>query len=338
LADPHVATLMRATGFESFRTRLEIVSQSPSRLLPMGLPRARMKLAQHRKLIRVRGRRDGDCGGVFHLPPRIPIDLFPRHPRMDRHHGHFLRPRIGLEHAQIRDELRRPLGPHPQAGAMVAAFAVAERGDEIEFFHEAAPALRHGDEDFPARYRDFWSAAAARQAHLGAGIGAHHRGVEIGVSVDLGAAQKAHRDAAALEPVAEHFRHRYGGERGVAQFAVADRERQDGRPGGDGAGFVDQRDAGRMGEAGEIAGGRRHADADEADIARFEGARGRDGHHLGRGKAFDLRKALGHAAPVAARPSRRRCSANTSGPRSSTLAFIQARKPSRSREIPSHFL
>src|SRR5260370_1314062 len=87
-----------------------------------------------------------------------------------------------------------------------------------------------------------------------------------------------------------------------------------------------------VGEAREIAGRRRHAEAAAADVGGFDGARRRDRHHFGRGKA------LGHAAPAVAKLSRWRCSANASGPRSSTFAFIQAKKPSRSREISSHCL
>src|SRR5262249_49473295 len=77
-------------------------------------------------------------------------------------------------------------------------------------------------------------------------VGTNHRGVEVGEAIDLRATEEADGEAPALQPVAEHFRHRHGGERGVAQFAVADRERQHVGFGGDRAGFVDQRDVGRM--------------------------------------------------------------------------------------------
>ena len=148
--------------------------------------------------------------------------------------------RVGLEDREIGDELGRALGLDAEPGALVAALAVAERGDEIELADEAARRLPHDDEDLAAGDGDFRRAAAAGQPRLRLVVGADHRGVEIGEAVDLRAAEEADRDAAALQPVAEHLRHRHGGERGVAQFAVADRQRQHVRLGADGAGLVDQ--------------------------------------------------------------------------------------------------
>ena len=113
--------------------------------------------------------------------------------------------------------------------------------------------LRHDDEDLAAGGRDLRRAAAARQPHLRLVVGADHGGVEVGEAVDLRAAEEADGDAPALQPVAEHLRHRHGGERGLAQLAVADRQRQHVGLGADGAGFVDQRDAGRMREPREVA-------------------------------------------------------------------------------------
>ena len=185
---------------------------------------------------------------------------------MDRDHRHLFGLRIGLEHAEIGDEPRRALGLHAEPRAMVAALAVAERGDEIELVDEAALALRHDDENLAAGSGDLRRAAAARQPHLRLVVGADHRRVEIGVLVDLRAAEKADGDAPALQPVAEHFRHRHRGQRGLAQFAVADRERQHRRLGRERAGFVDQRDVGRVRQPRDIGGRRRHADADKADV------------------------------------------------------------------------
>ena len=177
----------------------------------------------------------------------------------------------------------------------------------------------------PQADRDLRRAAAARQPHLRLVVGADHRGVEIGEAVDLRAAEEADGHAPALQPVAEHLRHRHRGERGLAQFAVADRERQHVGLGGDGAGFVDQRDVGRMREPREVAGRRRHADADEADVVVAQRARRRDRHHL-------VGLVVGHAhAAFALR--RRTCAAKASGPCSSTFSFIQARNVSRSRAI-----
>ena len=150
--------------------------------------------------------------------------------------------RIGLEDAEIGDELGRPLGLDAEPRAVIAALAVAERGDEVELLDEAARRLAHDDEDLAAGGGDLRRAAAAGQPHLRLVVGADHRGVEVGEAVDLRAAEEADGDAPALQPVAEHLRHRDGGQRGVAQFAVADRQRQHVGLGGDGAGLVDQRD------------------------------------------------------------------------------------------------
>ena len=114
--------------------------------------------------------------------------------------------------------------------------------------------------------RDLGRAAAAGQAHLRVVIVADHRGVDVAEPVELRGAEEADGDAPALQPVAEHLRHRHGGERRLAQFAVADRERQHVRRGADGAALVDQRDVGRMRQPRDVAGGRRRADADEADV------------------------------------------------------------------------
>ena len=101
-----------------------------------------------------------------------------------------------------------PLVLIAEPGAVVAALAVAERGDEVELVDEAARRLPHDDEDLAAGDRDLRRAAAAGQPHLRLVVGADHRGVEIGEAVDLRAAEEADRDAPALQPVAEHLRHR----------------------------------------------------------------------------------------------------------------------------------
>ena len=251
---------------------------------------------------------------------------------MDRDHRHLFGFRIGLENTEIRDQPRRALRFHAKIFAMLAAFAMTERRDEIELVHKAALALRHDDENLAAGIGDLRRAAAAGQPHLRLVIGADHGRVEIGIFIDLCTAEKTDGDAPALQPVAEHFRHRHRGERGVAEFAVTDRERQYGGLGGNGSGFIDQGNARRMREAGHIRRRRRHADADKTDV--FVAQRTR------RGNRHDLVRLVvqGHAGHSAAIRSARTCEANTSGVCPSTFSFIQARKLSRSREMPSHSL
>ena len=113
---------------------------------------------------------------------------------------------IGLEDREIGDELGRPLGREAQPGAVIAAFAVAERGDEVELLDEAARRLAHDDENLAAGAGDFRRAAAAGKPRLRLVVGTDHGGVEIGEAIDLRAAEEADGKAAALQPVAEHFR------------------------------------------------------------------------------------------------------------------------------------
>ncbi len=124
----------------------------------------------------------------------------------------------------------------------------------------------------------------------------------------------------------EHLRDRHGGERRFAQLAVADRQRQNRRLGFERAGLVDEREARRVRETREVAGGRRQADADEADVVVAERARGGHGHHFRGGVA-------GHGAPVRAANARSR---KSSGRPLMTCSSIQAAKRSRSRAIASH--
>ena len=213
---------------------------------------------------------------------------------------------------------------------MIAALPVSERGDEVEPVDETAFALPHRNENLAAAIGNLGSAARSRKPHRRLVVGADHDGVQVGEAVDLRAAEKSDRDAAALQPVAEHFRHGHRRQRRLAQFAVADRERQHVRLGFDRPRFVDQLDAGRVGEPGEIACGGRQVDSDEAYVAGVERARGGGRHHFGGGVSER------HDRSSAGAASRRRCAANASGPLSSTFAFIQAMKPSRSRAIASH--
>ena len=164
---------------------------------------------------------------------------------------------------------------------MISALAVTERRDEVQLVDEAPRRLAHDDENLAAGAGDFGRAAAAGKPRLRLVVGPHHGGVEIGEAVDLCAAEKPDSEAPPLQPVAEHLDHGDSRERGVAQFAVADGEREHVGLGGDGAGFVDQRNVGRVGEPREIAGRRRHADADEADVGITQRTRGRDRHHFG---------------------------------------------------------
>src|SRR4249919_3429168 len=106
-------------------------------------------------------------------------------------------------------------------------------------------------------------------------------GAQVAEAIHLRAAEKADRDAPALEPVLKHLRNRHSDERRFAQLAVADRQRQHRRLRLERPGFVNERETGRVRQPCEVAGGGRKPDADEADIVVAERARGGDSHHLG---------------------------------------------------------
>ena len=226
------------------------------------------------------GRGFGDLCGVAHRPAGVVGDLRPGDARMDGGDGHLAAHRIGLQDAEIGDEPGRALGAQAEPRPMLAALAMPQRGDEVEPLDEVSFRLAHDDENLAAAGADLGRPAAARQPGARLVIGADHGGVDIGEAVDLGAAEETDRHAAALQPVAEHLHHRDGGERGLAQLPVADRERQHRRLGAERTGLVDQREIGRVRQARQVGGGRRQPDADEANIGIAQRARRRDGHHL----------------------------------------------------------
>src|ERR1700752_4553848 len=102
---------------------------------------------------------------------------------------------------------------------------------------------------------DLGRGTGARQPRGGMVIGTYHRAVEVAVAIDLRRAEKPDVDAPGLQVITEHLRqwHDAGGR--LRELTVADGERQHLGPRADGAGFIDEHDAGRVGETGEVAGG-----------------------------------------------------------------------------------
>src|SRR5262245_27542243 len=86
----------------------------------VGARGAGMHVAQNLHL--VGGRRLGldDVGSVAHRPAGVVVDLLAGDAGMDRGHRHFFRLRIGLEDAEVGDELGRAFGLEAEPGAMVA--------------------------------------------------------------------------------------------------------------------------------------------------------------------------------------------------------------------------
>src|SRR5665213_411944 len=247
----------------------------------MGALRTGVKIAEHLQLLSGRRRCPGYGFGKADLPGALGLNRLAGHARVQRYDGQFARDRIGLHDAEIRDDAARALCLDAELLSAVGAGAVAKRCDEVDLVDERTPRHLHRDENFAVAGRNLGSAAPAGEPYLRVIVRAYDGGVEVGVAIELGAAKEADADALALQPVAEHLGYRNGGQRRVAQVAVADRKRQDVGFGIDSARLVDQRDVGRVRASRQIAGGRGRANADEADVLVAESAGGGDRHDLG---------------------------------------------------------
>ena len=193
--------------------------------------------------------------------------------------------RIGLQHPQIRNHLGRPQARQTGAPAPVAARAMAGGRHEIDPLDEGARRVPGDDEDLAGERRDLRRTARAGQTDLRPLVGPDDRRVDVAETVDLGRAEKAHRDTPALEPVAEDLRRRDHRVGRLGELAVADGKRQDAGLRADRAGFVDQHHVRRVRRAGQIGCGARQPDTDEADRAVAEQAGRGDRHHLVGGEA-----------------------------------------------------
>ena len=122
---------------------------------------------------------------------------------------------------------------------------------------------------------------------FGWSYGADDRGVDVAEPVDLGGAQEAHVDEAALEVEREQVEHA-GHRRGTRDDGrVPDGQRQPGRPRPEDARFVDQLHVRRHGQLGQVDRDVGQADAHEADPLAGQLARGGHDHHLRAGEGRD---------------------------------------------------
>ena len=232
--------------------------------------------------------------------------------------------RVRGEHAEVGDHRTRAAAGEAGAGARAVAVEEAGAAAEVQPLDEAARGGARHHEHLPGMQRDLRRAAAARQPRGRQLVRADHGAVEVAEAVDLRGAEKAHVHASGLQVVAEYLRQRHHAGGGFGQLAVTDRQRQHVRPRADGAGFVDQHDLWRVGEAGQVAGGAGQADADEAHAVVAEQARGGHGHPLVAG-------AGAHAAVSACSEARKAWWSRVP----STWWSIQSRKRWRSRAIVS---
>src|SRR5690349_5817190 len=104
---------------------------------------------------------------------------------------------------------------------------MTERGKEVEIPDKASRALPHDDKNPTAAGGNLGCAPAAGETNPRSRIVSDHRAIQIAEPVDLSAAEKTESDPSALQPITEHLGNRHRGQRGLAQFAVADRERKE---------------------------------------------------------------------------------------------------------------
>jgi len=124
--------------------------------------------------------------------------------------------------------------------ASTGAVTVAERRHEVDLLDERARSVAKGDDHPPTRRRDLGCTTRAWEAHDGRVVRAHHGGVDVAPSIDLGRAEKSDVDAPGLEPVGEDLGHRHHGVRATTEHAVTNGGRDAVGFRSDTTGLVDQ--------------------------------------------------------------------------------------------------
>ena len=104
----------------------------------MGLCGPGMEITQNGKFLRIRSRRLQDPVREPHCPAAGRLHRLPGHARVQGHDGQLPAGRIRLQHAEVGDDPRRPLGRDAESLAAAPAGAVAERGDEWQCLDEGA--------------------------------------------------------------------------------------------------------------------------------------------------------------------------------------------------------
>ena len=141
---------------------------------------------------------------------------------------------------------------------------IPDRGAEVATLDERPCRLAHDHHHRAGRRGDLRSPAGAGQPRLRRFVRADHGRVDVGVLVELRAAEEPDVDPPGLQPVGEDLRNADDRIAGLGELAVTDRQRQSRRLGADAARLVDQHRLDRVQPAGEVGGRRRQADADEA--------------------------------------------------------------------------
>ena len=243
---------------------------------------------------------------ILRLPADRVADGLERRPRMEEVEAH-LSALVEVVDAQVGDDDRRP-APQPallaaDPGRVLRSAEVARARPEVDALDERALRLAHDHEHLAGVDGDLARPAGARQACLRmVVVVADDRRVDVAEAIDLGRAEEAHVDQAALQVEAEQLVH--AGHRGRTGHdrRVADRQWQARRAGAEHAGFVDQLELGRDGALGQVDRDVGQPDAHEADALAGQLPRGRHDHHLGlreRGRAG--RRSVAHGTSAGSR-------------------------------------
>ena len=198
--------------------------------------------------------------------------------------AHPLAVGIEAENPERRDDPRDAAEEQAGFPPALSALEVARAGDEVDPLDEAALLVDGEHEDFLAERDDVVGAAGPWQPHLRpAVLAADHARVEVPVPVDLGAADEAAVQEAALreqEGVRDARQHRRP-VRG-AHLVGRDREPSGRDPGADDAALDHQRQPRRVALLGEHRREEGYPDAREDGRVVAELARAHDGEQLGR--------------------------------------------------------
>src|SRR5271168_928576 len=105
--------------------------------------------------------------------------------------GELERLRIGLEDAQVSDDLLGPGAGEAQPLPVTGARSVADGGHEVHPLDERPATLPDHDDHLTTRGGDLWCAARAGQAYLGITVVAANSGrVDVAELVDLSGAEE----------------------------------------------------------------------------------------------------------------------------------------------------
>src|SRR5437667_3841391 len=283
-------------------------------------PPLRVDGAQERELLLCWRLRRLDALRHQDLEARLGGDGVPRDARVEGVQPEALVVGIEAKQAERRHHAGHASEEEPGLPAAVAAGQVPGARDEVDRLHETAPLVDGEHDGLFAERDDVVGATRTRQPHRGLPVLAAERArVEVAVAVDLGAADEAVVEEAALgeeEGVRDAGQHR----RVPSGPHLVRRDREPPRldPGPDDAALDHQREPRGMAPLGEDRGQEGDADAGEDGRIVPELAGAHDGEELGRRVPRRRHPASSRARPAwrarRSLPNRSRYSACVAGP------------------------